>query len=465
MGPTRPSRAWLSAIELTLGPLVSPVRGIDREAGAYIDSERLPAQIASVRWIGRACLLRCRLQIQNISRIYKAGLVTALVLFAIGCGSDNNTNNATSNQIPSFNGTVFSISLSADGSKDVYVGGDFTTYNGAQANRIVRLNTDGTIDKAFVVASGFDASVRWIVPVAAQGGNVYVGGDFTTYNGVLKPHIVRLNANGTLDSTFTTGTGFDNTVHVIAPAGDGTGALYVGGAFSTYNGRPVNRLVRLSADGTVDQTFITGTGFDDTVFTIVPVGDGTGDVYVGGAFTLYKGIQAMRIVRLTPDGSVNFNFPTTTGFDNTVQNMALPDDRSGNLYVGGAFTNYKGIRAIGVARLNSNALLDLAFVTGTGFNKTVFTVAPAGDGTGKLYVGGAFTNYNGTEVSDLVRLNQNGTRDFSFATGAGFNDAVLKVVPVGDGSGDVYVGGQFTQYQGILRGRFVRLASTGALIR
>jgi hypothetical protein len=405
--------------------------------------------------------LRSQPEIQSISRIY---LVTALVLFAIGCGSDNNTNNATSNEITSFNGTVVSISLSTAGSKDVYVGGDFTTYNGAQANRIVRLNADGTIDQAFVVASGFDATVRWIVPAAAQSGNVYVGGDFTTYNGVLKPHIVRLSANGTLDSTFTTGTGFDNTVHVIAPAVDGTGSLYVGGAFRTYNGRPVNSLVRLNADGTVDQTFVTGTGFDGTVFTIVPVGDGTGDVYVGGAFTLYKGIQAMRIVRLTSDGSVNTNFPTTTGFDNSVQNMALADDRSGNLYTGGEFTNYKGIRAVGVARLSSSGLLDLAFVTGAGFNKTVFTVAPAGDGIGKLYVGGAFTNYNGTEVSNLVRLNPNGTRDFSFATGAGFNDAVFKVVPVGDGSGDVYVGGQFTQYQGILRGRFLRLTSSGALV-
>jgi len=398
-----------------------------------------------------------------MSRLCKRGVVTSLVLLAVACGSDNNTNNAASNQIPLFNGAVLSLTLSADGSKDVYVGGDFTTYNGAQANRIVRLNADGTIDQNFVGASGFDATVRWIAPAAAQSANVYVGGDFTAYNGVPKARILRLNADGTLDPTFTIGTGFENTVNVIAPAGDGT--LYVGGAFTNYNGRPANRLVRLNADGTVDQTFVTGTGFDNTVFTIVPVGDGTGDVYVGGAFTLYKGIQAMRIVRLSPDGSVNFVFPTTTGFDNTVKNMALADDRSGNLYAGGDFTNYKGIRAMGLARLTSSGLLDLSFVTGVGFNNGVFTVAPAGDGTGKLYVGGAFTSYNGTDVNDLVRLNQNGTRDFSFATGAGFNDTVNKVLPVADGSGDVYVGGQFTQYQGILKGRFVRIASTGALVR
>ena len=401
-----------------------------------------------------------------MSRLCKAGVVTSFVLFALSCGSDNTANNAASNQIPLFNGTVLSISLSADGSKDVYVGGDFTTYNGAQANRIVRLNADGTIDQAFVAASGFDASVRWITP-AAQSANVYVGGDFTTYNGVQKARIVRLNADGTVDPLFAIGTGFDNTVSIIAPAGDGTGALYVGGAFSTYNGTPANRIVRLNADGTIDQNFVVASGFDNPVLTIVPVGDGSGDLYVGGAFTLYKGIQAMRIVRLTSAGSVNFAFPTTTGFDNTVQNMTLADDRSGKLYLGGDFTNYKGIPAIRLARLNSSGVLDLSLVTGTGFNNTVFSVVPAGDGTGKLYVGGAFTIYNGTQAqsNELVRLNQNGAKDFSFGTGQGLNDTVLKVVPVGDGTGDVYVGGQFTEYQLTLRGRFVRLATTGALVR
>ena len=400
----------------------------------------------------------------RMSRRWSTGLA-ALILFSIACSNQNNTNTAVSDQIPSFNGTVFSISLSADGSKDVYVGGDFTTYNGAQAHRLVRLNADGTIDQAFVTASGFDASVRWITPAAPQGANIYVGGDFLTYNGIQKAHIVRLNADGTVDPSFTTGTGFDDTVNVIAPAGDGSGAMYVGGAFTTYNGRPANKLVRLNADGTMDQTFVTGTGFDNTVLTIVPVGDGTGNIYVGGAFTFYKNIQAMKIVRLAPDGSVDLGFPTTTGFDDTVQNMTLADDRSGNLYVGGDFASYKGIRAIRIARIDKSAVFDLTFVSGIGFNNTVFSVASVGDGTGKLYAGGAFTDYNGSQSNELGRINQNGAKDFSLGTGAGFNDIILKVVPAGDGTGDIYVGGPFTQYQQTLRGRFVRLASTGALVR
>jgi beta-propeller uncharacterized protein DUF5122 len=106
----------------------------------------------------------------------------------------------------------------------------------------------------------------------------------------------------------------------------------------------------------------------------------------------------------------------------------------------------------------------LAFLTGTGFNNTVFSIAPAGDGSGDLYVGGAFSNYNGTPANDLVRLNADGTVDQAFVTGTGFNDTVFSIAPAGDGSGDLYVGGQFTSYQSTTIGRFVRLTSTGSLV-
>jgi hypothetical protein len=92
----------------------------------------------------------------------------------------------------------------------------------------------------------------------------------------------------------------------------------------------------------------------------------------------------------------------------------------------------------------------------------VFSIAPAGDRSGDLYVGGAFTNYNGTPVNDLVRLNADGTVDQAFATGTGLNNAVFSIAPAGDGSGDVYVGGQFTSYQVIKIGRLVRLKPNGS---
>ena len=374
----------------------------------------------------------------------------------------DNGDNATPNQAPAFNNTVLSMAPATDGSGDVYVGGDFTAYSGAQAIRIVRLNANGTVDGAFATGFGFNGMVRTIA--LAGSGNVYVGGDFTTFNGIQEHRIVRLNANAALDPAFAIGTGFDNAVYSIAPAVDGSGDLYVGGAFNSYNGTPAHNLVRLNADGTVDSAFVTGTGFNNTVHSIAPAADGSGDVYAGGAFTSYNGTGVNNLVRLNANGTVDPAFAMGTGFNNTVFSVVPAGGGSADLYVGGAFSSYNGTAVNNLVRLTANGLADLAFATGTGFKNTVFNVVPASGGGGDLYAGGAFTSYNGTAVNGLVQLNSNGTADLTFATGTGFNNTVFTVVPAADGSGDVYVGGQFTMYQFTPIGRFTRLKSTGAIV-
>jgi hypothetical protein len=145
-----------------------------------------------------------------------------------------------------------------------------------------------------------------IALVADGTGDLYVGGAFTSYNqqaGV--NNVIRLHANGIVNPTFATGTGFNNTVYTLAPAGDGTRNLYVGGAFTTFNGPVANNLIRLHANGTVDPVFATGAGFDNIVYSLAPAGDGTGSLYVGGAFTSYQSITTGRIVRLSSQGSSN----------------------------------------------------------------------------------------------------------------------------------------------------------------
>src|SRR5262249_62081973 len=125
-------------------------------------------------------------------------------------------------------------------------------------------------------------SVWSIVPLGNGAGDLYVGGAFASYNGTVANGLVRLNPNGIVDRTFVTGTGFNNTVFSIALAGDGSGDLYVGGSFTSYNGTVANGLVRLHADGTVDRAFVTGRGFNNTVDSIARAAGGAGDMYVGG---------------------------------------------------------------------------------------------------------------------------------------------------------------------------------------
>jgi len=280
--------------------------------------------------------------------------------------------------------------------------------------------------------------------------------------------IARLNTDGTLDAGFAFGTGFDSVVFSVAPANDGSGDVYVGGFFASYNGAGANRIARLNADGTLDTGFAIGTGFDSTVNTIAPASDGSGNVYVGGRFLNYNGASAQGIARLKADGTLDAGFANSTGFNNGVTSIAPANDGSGNVYVG------KGDS--GIVRLKSDGTPDAGFAVGTGFGGLSFgvsTVAPANDGSGDVYVGGDFSTYNGAAVMGIARLNADGTLDTGFDVGVGFgvfgtlggfsSDAVSSIAPANDGSGDVYVGGNFSAYKGAAAMGVARLDANGTL--
>src|SRR6266446_3960752 len=79
-------------------------------------------------------------------------------------------------------------------------------------------------------------------------------------------------------ASFNKARGFNGGVGAIAPAGDGSGDIYVGGGFTIYNGTASNCIIRLKADGTVDTAFNVGSGFGSGVVAIVLAGDGSGDI-------------------------------------------------------------------------------------------------------------------------------------------------------------------------------------------
>ncbi len=104
---------------------------------------------------------------------------------------------------PNADGAVFALSLQEDISK-VLLGGYFSSLGGTSRNYIGRVSlTDGSVDGSFV--QGADDGV---VAFAQQGScasscTVVVGGQFTNLAGQPRNYIARLNADGTLDTTFT----------------------------------------------------------------------------------------------------------------------------------------------------------------------------------------------------------------------------------------------------------------------
>jgi uncharacterized delta-60 repeat protein len=352
------------------------------------------------------------------------------------------------------NDTVNTMAVQSDGK--ILVGGIFTTFNGP-ANRIVRLNADGTRDTAFMTNTGTGANNAVNTFAVQSDGKILVGGTFTQLNNAYPTRIARLNADGTPDTAFTTntGSGANNAVNTFAFQSDGK--ILVGGGFPTFNSAPAYRIARLNADGTRDTAFTTntGTGANSNVQTIAVQPDGK--ILVGGLFTTFNGVTVNRIVRLNADGSIDTAFTTNTGTgaNTTVNTIAVQSD--GKILVGGGFATFNGVTVNRIARLNADGTRDTAFTTntGTGFNSVVNTMAIQSDG--KIPVGGGFTTFNGVTVNRIVRLNADGSIDTAFTTdtGTGANSDVYTMAVQSDGK--ILLGGAFTSINYINRTRIARL--------
>ncbi|MDO7884562.1 IPT/TIG domain-containing protein [Hymenobacter cheonanensis] len=314
-------------------------------------------------------------------------------------GSPDATFSTGTGATAGFNNTVNSAALQADGK--LLVGGFFTTYQGAPANGLIRLNPDGSPDATFNTGAGFTGGKVGVNSLVVQpDGKILLGGDFTTYQGAPANGLIRLNPDGSPDATFNTGAGLSGVVNntvvnsiVVQP----DGKVLLGGDFTTYQGVTATRLIRLNADGSRDASFATGSSFNSTVNALALQADGK--VLVGGGFSQY-------IARLNPDGSPDATFTPGSAITSTVNYLALQAD--GKILVVGTF-NTTASPVNNIARLNATGSLDGTFnAGGSGFDKGARRVLVQSDGN-LLVAGGQFTTYNGAPAPRLIRLNPNGS--------------------------------------------------------
>ena len=330
----------------------------------------------------------------------------------------------------------------------IIVIGDFSNYNGNITPGIVRLNTDGSYDNTFNVGSGTNGMVRGLA--LQSDGKVIIGGYFTSYDGNSCNFIARLNSDGSYDNTFNIGTGFNNAVRDLVIQPDGK--IIVVGDYSDYNGTPAGYIVRLNSDGTIDGGFTTGVGFNNSPQTLILQSD-LKMVIVGG-FNDYNGTSCNGIVRLNSDGTPDTTYITNTGTGFPGGTYDIDIQADGKVIVVGSFNQYNGT-FIGnnIVRINTDGTYDATLVTGGGFSTQVNAVKI--DSAGKILVGGYYTSYNGYTANRFIRLNSDGSVDTSFNIGNGFNDGVSAITIQSDGK--ILTGGQFTSFNGTSRVRFARL--------
>ena len=353
------------------------------------------------------------------------------------------------------NGTVYSIQLATNGQS--LLAGDFTTFNGVARQNVARINTDGTLDNGFdagVISQGTNApgTVR-AIGVYTNGVNankVVIGGLFTLVGNAGRTNIARLNVDGTPDTSFDPGTGANNAVNSVAIQNNGR--VLLGGTFTAVNGVPRNFVARLNFDGSVDNTFTPGGGPDAQVRLVAALNDGK--ILIAGDFDSVSGVSNRRIARLNADGSVDPTFLSRGMVTNgTIYNFAL--QINGQILIAGMFTatNGAGVVRTNIARLNADGTLDRTFDPGGGPDDFVATLTPQADG--KIVVGGAFANFDGYGRSRLVRLFSNGGVDPTLNIGTGADNLVAALAIQSDGK--ILVGGAFTNFNGVVQNRFTRL--------
>lgn len=293
-----------------------------------------------------------------------------------------------------------------------------------------------------IIDYGFQAvppSVHVNKVVELPDGKILVGGSFMNYAGSGKNHLVRLNNDGTVDTTWNPGgAGPNHQVQDIAVMPDDR--IVIAGNFVTYNGMSAYFITRLQPNGDRDFTFNIPANAINGAVRAIDIQRDDHVVAVGEFFVCY-GHSMPHIARFLPDGAVDLDFDLGTGFNDIANDVAvLPDTR---ILVGGQFSAYNGNLCGRLALLTPDGPYDTGMVNNPGFSGTmteVRKVLPLPGG--QVLVGGSFAQYNGQETGSLARVELNGTLDPTF-TSPFYPFAGLRAIALHP-DGHIFAGGEFT---------------------
>jgi uncharacterized delta-60 repeat protein len=391
------------------------------------------------------------------------------------------------------NGRVTSVVIQPDGK--ILIAGTFRAFNGVPRHQIARLHPNGALDLSFEPGHGASAAISALC--LQSDGKILIGGGFTEVNFRSRFHIARLNHDGSLDLTFDPGGGANLEVNSIVELPGGK--VLIGGAFTSYDYLPRPHIARVHAGNpppfapviasqSDDQNvqagedvnlFVEASGLPEPTYqwqffgTNLP-GATTWTLtlhnvrsFAAGDYTVIVSNSLNSVISLpitlnviAPSrtaGSPDISFYTGLGPNDRVNAIAVQPDRK--IIIGGAFSEISGLSRNRIARLLYDGSVDPSFDPGTGANDAVFALAIQSDG--KILVGGAFTNFNGLPRNRIVRLETNGAVDLSLNTGLGADNEIRAVAPhLGT---EILIGGIFSQVDGQARRGLARLHANGSL--
>ena len=287
-------------------------------------------------------------------------------------------------------------------------------------NVTLRAALPGSLDSTYLPV--LDGEVRAIVPLS--GDKSMIGGAFTKISAINRGGVARLNADGTVDSSFDPGSGITGTpearINAILVQPDGK--VLVGGRFGQFNGVSRSNLVRLNNDGNVDLNF----SANCSVINCLAL-QADGKILFGSTATEVASTAAL--VRLKDGGEPDPEFQAVNlyGWFHAYSNITpkvfnIAVLSNGQILFQGFFSKANQLDYYGLARLESDGRLDTNFSCIPEADRTLIgmmggpypaAASMAVEPDGKILVG-CGPEVFGTWKRRLVRLNSKGELDISF---------------------------------------------------
>jgi predicted small secreted protein len=316
------------------------------------------------------------------------------------------------------------ISAIAVSGNTVYLGGNFTSIGTGVTNNVAAVDaTTGrptSWNPRTPVSGLLDMGATTI---SISGGNLFVGGDFTSIGGQARRNLAALDVVTGRPTAWNPGV--DSLVTAVAVAG---GRVYVAGGFVAIGGQSRRGLAALdTATGT---TTAWNPGFQGYVSNMVAAG---GTVYIGGGFSWTGEPVRKHLVALNAaTGQLTSWNPNP---NDAVEAIAVAGS---TVYAGGSFLSIGGQARQYVAALDAST--GLATAWNPHAKDRVSALALAGN---TVYAGGAFTHIAGQSRSYLAAVDV--TTGQATPWNPVLNNPVTELAAM---NGTVYAGGHFTAVNG-----------------
>lgn len=343
------------------------------------------------------------------------------------------------------NPIIRSIARQPDGG--TIVAGSFLKADGLARNGILRILADGNIDSIWDPLNGVTGRVDGLS--VDSKGDVYAFGSFgRIVDGVPgpPPEIVKIDGSGTgqIDIGWNAPRGSRISAIVVGPGDD----LFAGGAFPVEGSLFPKSLAKLrSADGGADPLW---NPEPNGPVSALAIGN-DGELVVAGEFSTIAGGNRSGLAKISRQGHGALNPGWIPGPVSGVSRLAT--DTDGRVYLGGSFTTVAGASIARLARVSGDdGALDTVWNPSP--DSEVLSMHISADDS--VFVAGYFSMIGGAERHLIAKLDASsdvGAADYSWDAQA---DGPVRAITDG-GNSSILVGGYFEEMGGERRNSLAAL--------